>query len=220
METTVQPLSIAEFRAASKDQDTIILDTRSAAEFSQGFIPGSIFIGLEGRFSEWAGSLLPFNQPVLLITPPGREEETASLMTRVGFTRFAGYLDGGIETWKQAEEPMDMIINVEADELAMDIPFDPRLVVVDVRREAEFGDGHVAEATNIPLNELTDPASMGNIEEDQNLYVHCSNGYRSVIACSLLKRQGIHNLRNVVGGFDQIKAQDKIDIVKEDRILN
>lgn len=220
MENLVQPLNIAAFQAARKEQDSIVLDTRPAAEFCQGFIPGSIFIGLEGRFTEWAGSLLPFNQSLLLVTPAGREQETASLLARVGFTRLAGYLEGGIETWKQSGEPMDMIINVEADELAMDIPFDTRLVVVDVRREAEFGDAHVAEAVNIPLNELTDPASMGNIEEDQNLYVHCASGYRSVIACSMLKRQGIHNLRNVAGGFDQIRLQDKIDIVKEDRILN
>jgi rhodanese-related sulfurtransferase len=113
-----------------------------------------------------------------------------------------------------------MIINVEADELAMDIPFDDHLVIIDVRRETEFGDSHVADAINIPLSDLTDPANMGNIEDDQNLYIHCAVGYRSVIAASLFKRQGIHNLRNVAGGFEAIKLQPKIDIVKEDRVLN
>jgi hydroxyacylglutathione hydrolase len=113
-----------------------------------------------------------------------------------------------------------LIIDVEADELAMDIPFDENLVVLDVRKPAEFADGHVKEARNIPLDELTDPAAMAEIEEEQNVYVHCAGGYRSVIAASLLKRQGIHNLRNVVGGWARIKEQKNIETVKEKSVLN
>lgn len=213
------PLPVEQFKQLSTE-NTIILDTRHATEFTQGFIPGSIFIGLEGRFAEWAGSLLPFDAPMLLVTAPGMEKETIVRMARVGFDKVKGYLDGGYEAWKNAGEPIDMIIDVEADELMMDIPHDPNLVVVDVRRETEFADGHLKDATNIPLNEMTDPASMANLEEYQNLYVHCAGGYRSVIASSLLKRQGIHNIRNIVGGWGKIKEQEKAEIVKENSVLN
>ena len=113
-----------------------------------------------------------------------------------------------------------MVINIEPDELAMDIPHDDKLVVIDVRREPEYADGHVKDALNIPLNNLTDPASMANIEEDQNLYLHCASGYRSIIAASLLKRQGIHNLYNVLGGWEKIRLEEKIKTEKESSVLN
>ena len=121
---------------------------------------------------------------------------------------------------KKAGEGIDMVINIEPDELAMDIPHDDKLVVIDVRREPEYADGHVKDALNIPLNNLTDPASMANIEEDQNLYLHCASGYRSIIAASLLKRQGIHNLYNVLGGWEKIRLEEKIKTEKESSVLN
>lgn len=220
MDQTLAALSISDFKALIADDASVVLDSRPATVFTLGFIPGSISIGLEGRFGEWAGNLLPLKEPVVLVTEPGMEAETAAQLRRVGFSAIKGYLEGGIEAWKAAGEQVDLIINVDADELAMDIPFDDRLVVIDVRRDTEFGDGHVAEAINIPLSDLVDPASMGNIEDDQNLYIHCATGYRSVIASSLLKRQGIHNLRNVTGGFEAIKQQPGIEIIKENRVLN
>ncbi|MEQ1675312.1 MAG: rhodanese-like domain-containing protein [Chitinophagaceae bacterium] len=201
-------------------EEVIILDTRNAAVFTQGFVPGSIFIGLEGRFAEWAGSLLPFTTAMVLVTERGKEKETIIRLARVGFDKVKGYLAGGFEAWAAAGEPVDMIIDVEADELMMDIPHDESLVVLDVRRETEFADGHLKDAVNLPLNDLVDPASMANIEDTQNLYVHCAGGYRSVIASSLLKRQGIHNLRNIVGGWGKIKEQEKAEIVKEKSVLN
>ena len=213
------PLTIEKFKAAIND-DVIILDTRHASEFTQGFIPGSIFIGLEGRFAEWAGSILAFDKPILLVTAPGKEEESVIRLSRVGFDKMTGYLKGGFEAWKNAGEKVDIIIDVEADELIMDIPHDPNLVVVDVRREMEFADGHLSNAVNLPLDEMTDVAQMAKFEDNQNLYVHCAGGYRSVIASSLLKKQGIHNLRNVLGGWGQIKQQEKANIVKEASVLN
>jgi len=212
-------MSVAEFKKQMKN-DVTILDTRPAPTFTQGFVPGSISIGLEGRFAEWAASLLPFDKDILLVAEPGKETESLIRLARVGFERIKGYLAGGFESWKDAGEQIDMIIDVEPDEMAMDLPFDENMVVVDVRREAEFADGHVAGAVNIPLEELTDPASMANITENQNLYVHCAGGYRSVIASSLLKRQGIHNLRNIVGGYNKIQELQKVEIVKEKSILN
>lgn len=212
-------LSIDDFKKLIRDE-AIILDTRHADVFIQGFVPGSVFIGLEGRFAEWAGSLIPFDAPIILVTETGQEKETIVRMARVGFDKVKGYLDGGYEAWKNAGEPVDMIVNVEADELMMDLPFDENLAVIDVRRPTEFADGHLAEATNIPLNDMNDPGSMAHLEDTQNLYVHCAGGYRSVIASSLLKRQGFHNLRNILGGWDKIKEQEKAEIVKEKSLLN
>jgi hydroxyacylglutathione hydrolase len=213
------PLSLDEFKKW-KEEDVIILDTRHASVFTQGFIPGSIFIGLEGRFAEWAGSLLSFDRPMLLVTEKGKEEESVIRLSRVGFDKIQGYLDGGFEAWQNAGEPVDMIIDIEADELAMDIPHDPNLVVVDVRRETEFADGHVAGAQNLPLNEMNDVLNLSHFEDNQNLYVHCAGGYRSVIAASLLKREGTHNLRNVLGGWGKIKEQKSIKVIKEASLLN
>ena len=204
LEKGMKPLGIAAFREAMKG-NAIVLDTRNANLFTGGFVPGAISIGLEGRFAEWAGSLIPFDAPLLLVTEAGKEKETIIRLARVGFDKIQGYLEGGFEAWKLAGEPIDMIINVEPDELAMDLPHDPNLLVLDVRRESEFADGHVRNALNIPLHEMTDPATLASLEDDQNLYVHCAGGYRSVIAASLMKRQGLHNLRNVEGGWNRIK---------------
>lgn len=221
LEKGLQALDIPGFKLAAKQSNTFILDTRHATAFTQGFIPGSISIGLEGRFAEWAGSLLPFDQNIILVTEPGKEKESIIRLARVGFEKIIGYLDGGYEAWVNAGERIDMIVDVEADELAMDLPFDENLVVVDVRKETEFGNGHVKDAVNIPLNDMMDPGSMANLEEHHNIYVHCAGGYRSVIAASLIKRQGIHNLRNILGGWNKIKEQgDKIPTATSAEVLN
>ena len=138
----------------------LLLDTRPAEQFTQGFVPGAIFIGLEGRFAEWAGSLLPFDREIALVTEPGKEKETVVRLARVGFSKITGYLEGSFDAWKKSGKEIDMIIDVEADELAMDLPFDENLVVLDVRRPAEFAEGHVKGAVNLPLNEMNDPAGM------------------------------------------------------------
>jgi hydroxyacylglutathione hydrolase len=209
----MKALSIADFKEQITTFEPIILDTRNATVFTQGFVPGSISIGLEGRFAEFAGSILPFDQAILLVCEPGTEKESIIRLARVGFENIIGHLAGGFNAWVDANETPDLIIDVEADELAMDIPFDPNMVIVDVRKTSEFDQGHIKEALTIPLDELTDPASMANFDDNQNIYIHCAGGYRSVIASSLIKRQGIHNIRNVVGGFKAIsELSDKFDI--------
>lgn len=220
LQKALKPLSVEAFKKVSANDDVIILDTRKATVFTQGFVPGSIFIGLEGRFAEWAGSLLPFDKSFALVTDEGKEKETIVRLARVGYEKFVGYLEGGYEAWKNAGEQIDMIIDVDADELLMDIPFDENLVIADVRKETEFADGHIKDAENIPLDKLTDPGSMAMIEESDNVYVHCASGYRSVIAASLMKRQGFHNLRNVLDGWDEIKKLDKFKIEKSEAVLN
>jgi hydroxyacylglutathione hydrolase len=215
----LRALSVPEFRQFLEN-DAVILDTRNASVFSQGFVPGSIFIGLEGKFAEWAGTLLPFDKTIILVTEEGMEKETITRLARLGFSKIEGFLQGGFEAWKKAGEKTDLIIEVEADELAMDIPFDENLIVVDVRKEVEFADGHVKDAVNIPLGNMVDPASMADIEDKDNLYLQCSTGFRSTIAASLLKRQGIHNLRNVTGGWEKIKDEPRIKTEKDATVLN
>jgi glyoxylase-like metal-dependent hydrolase (beta-lactamase superfamily II)/rhodanese-related sulfurtransferase len=212
MEQGMKPLSIADFKAAVA-AGAWILDTRPASEFTAAFVPDSISIGLDGRYAEWAGSLLPYDQPLVLVTEVGKEAESITRLARVGIDKVQGYLAGGVEAWRAAGEKLDLIIDIEADELAMDIPFDNRLEVIDVRKPGEFEAGHVKGATNLPLSEMMDPLNLATVDEDHNLYVHCAGGYRSVIACSLLKRQGFHNLRNILGGWGKIKNQEGITIV-------
>lgn len=213
------PLSVADFKLKI-NKDMLVLDTRTSAEFSNGFVPGSLFIGLEGRFAEWAGSLLPFHQHVILVTEPGKEEEAIVRLARVGFDNVEGYLDGGIEAWKKAGETIDIIIDVEADELAMDLPFDENLIVLDVRKENEFAEGHVKDAINFPLADMNDLVQIANLEENKNIYIHCGGGYRSVIAASILKKHGYHSIRNIIGGWAKIKEQKNIKTEKEAAVLN
>jgi len=201
----LQALSLEDFKIRKQDENVVVLDTRPATEFTQGFVPASIFIGLEGRFAEWAGNILPFDKSILLVASIGKEKEAVTRLARVGLDKVIGYLEGGFETWQKGGEPIDLIIDIEADELAMDLPFDDNLVVVDVRKETEFAVGHVKDAINIPLTELTDVGNMADIDDHQNIYLHCGGGYRSVIATSLLKQQGFHNVRNILGGWTAIK---------------
>jgi hydroxyacylglutathione hydrolase len=220
MENGLKPLSLDAFKELIRDDETICLDTRLSAEFTDGFVPGSISIGLDGRFAEWAGSLLSFDKPIVLVTDPGKEKESVVRLARVGFDQMKGFLKGGYETWKKSGEPVDLIINIDADEFAMDLPFDPKLKVVDVRRETEFADGHVPGARNIPLENLTDPGTMAEFDDTDNIYIHCASGYRSVIAASLFKRQGIHNLHNIAGGWAAMKKLDGLNIEKDKSVLN
>jgi len=155
-----------------------------------------------------------------LVTPPGKEEETATRLKKAGLDKIAGYLAGGIEAWKNAGEATDLIIQVEADELAMDIPFDDHLIVLDVRNETEYANGHVKNALNISLKTMVDPGVMAVLDEKDNLYILSKSGYRSTIAASLLKRQGFHNLRNLIGGWDAIIQEKKIETEKEQEALN
>jgi hydroxyacylglutathione hydrolase len=207
-------LNVGEFKSAITDK-TIILDTRPATTFTQGFIPTSIFIGLEGRFAEFAGTLLPADKQILLVCDEGKAEEAITRLARIGYDNVIGYLDGGFAAWQTAKEAVDIIIDIEADELAMDLKFDDNIVIMDVRKQTEFDAGHLKEARLNTLQDfITNPVIMATIEDEDNVYIHCAGGYRSVIACSLLKREDIHNIRNILGGFAAIKENAEIEIEK------
>ncbi len=221
MKQSVQSLSVADLkRMKSEDESIIILDSRNAIAFTDGFVPGSLFIGRDGNFVEWALDLLPPSVRIILIAETGKEAENINLLRGAGFTHIEGFLEGGFDAWKAAGEEIDMIINVDAAEMAMDIPFDEHLVVLDVRRPVEYAEGHVENAVNIPLSDLSDPGNLVQLEERDNLYIHCVRGYRSVIAASILKQQGYNNLRNISGGWEFIRHTKGIKIVKETSALN
>ncbi|HRP56930.1 rhodanese-like domain-containing protein [Agriterribacter sp.] len=202
------------------NEKAIIVDTRKVSAFTEGFIPGSVFIGRDGNFIEWAVNLLPTDKTIVLIASTGKEEECLALLVNAGFRNVAGFLDGGFEAWKEAGGAVDMIIDVDAGELAMDLPFDENLIVVDVRRPVEYAEGHVKDALNLPLIDMKDPGNIAQLNERDNLYLHCARGYRSVIAASLLKLQGYNNLRNITGGWESIKHTRGITVVKDPGALN
>jgi rhodanese-related sulfurtransferase len=209
------------FSRKIQEPDVLVLDTRSAGEFVNGFIPGAVFIGISSpRFGEWAATLIDKSLTLLLVCTQGTESEVCDLLKKAGFPEPEGYLEGGFPSWTAAGKPIDMIIEVEADELAMDIPFDENLLVLDVRNETEYADGHVKDALLMPLEVFNDTANIAMIDENQAVYVHCKSGYRSVIAASLLKREGLHNLRNVAGGWDAIVQESRIKTEKDPKALN
>lgn len=214
----INPISIDVFKDLA-DKDFILLDSRETGEFTNGFIPGSVFIGSGLKYEEWAKRLLDPRKPLLLIASENKEIPTFEKLSQAGF-KIEGFLEGGYKAWEQAGEKIDLIIDIDADELAIDIPFDPNLTVLDVRRYDEFTEGHLQNAINLPLEEMADVAQIANFEENQNIYVHSGSGYRSVIAASLLKKQGYHNLRNVTGGWSEIKKQKNIVVQKEASKLN
>jgi hydroxyacylglutathione hydrolase len=219
-EQGLQALTVEQVKQNLEQENYILLDTRHATEFTQGFIPGSIFIGLEGRFAEWAGSLLPFDKNIMLVTPPGKEEETVVRLSRVGLDKVVGYLPNALASWQAAGNELDLIIDIEPDELAMDLPYESNLEILDVRKEVEYADGHIENAHNFPLNQFADMLQLAQIDDTKSMYVHCAGGYRSVIAASLLKQQGFNNIKNVLGGYAAIKNTQRFTLVKEAAALN
>ena len=192
-----------EFEAMANDQEALILDVRHQNDFVEGHIPQSIFIGIDGGFAPWVGALIAdIKQPILLITPPGREEETITRLSRVGFDNTLGYLGGSFDSWKAAGKEYDTISGVNASELEK-LLTEGRLPVFDVRKEGEFLSEHIQGATHTPLDFLND--HLRDFPSEGQFYIHCAGGYRSVIAASILKKRGIHNLIDVKGGFKAIK---------------
>lgn len=214
----MNPISIDDFKGLA-EKDISLLDTRETGEFTNGFVPGSVFIGQGMKTEVWVKKLLDPRKPILLIASEDKQVQTFEKLSKSGF-KIEGFLEGGYKAWEQTGEKIDLIIEIEADELAIDIPFDPNLTVLDVRRYDEFAEGHLQKAINLPLEEMVDIAQIADFEENQNIYIHSGSGYRSVIAASLLKRHGFHNIRNVAGGWMEIKKQKNIVIQKEASRLN
>lgn len=196
-----QPLSTEEFELIANETSALILDTRSASDFSRGFIPNSINIGIEGSFAPWVGALIPgVNQPLLIISDKGREEEVVTRLARVGYDNTLGYLTGGFESWVNAGKQTDTINSIAAAELANQVTKDS--IIIDVRKRSEFQAEHVEGAINLPLDFIND--HLAEIPKQGKVFVHCAGGYRSMIAISILKARGWDNLIDVSGGFKAI----------------
>jgi glyoxylase-like metal-dependent hydrolase (beta-lactamase superfamily II)/rhodanese-related sulfurtransferase len=209
-------LSPEEFEAIANSENALVLDTRSSAEFSKAHIPRSIFIGLEGSFASWAGSLIAdLKQPLLLVCAPGNEEEAVDRLSRVGLDRLLGYLEGSVEAWSASGKEIDTLENTTAEEFARRFPSGGEVQVVDVRNASEWDTGHLAGAIHAPLDRLTE--SMDALPQEGLLYLHCASGYRSVIGASILKSRGRHDLMNIAGGFKAL-SRTKLNFETSDKL--
>jgi glyoxylase-like metal-dependent hydrolase (beta-lactamase superfamily II)/rhodanese-related sulfurtransferase len=198
----MQELSAEAFETAAESLGALILDTRSADLFAKGFIPRSINIGLDGQFAPWVGSMIvDVKQPLLLVTEDGKEEESLIRLSRVGFDNVVGHLIDGFNAWVAANKEVDAVNRISAETFKNEWILG-ETTVVDVRKESEYRAEHVDEAYNKPLDFIND--WFLEINSDEPFYLHCAGGYRSMIAASILKARGIHNFKEVAGGFKAI----------------
>lgn len=198
------------FEAAANETGALILDTRPAQTFCQGFIPNSINIGLGGQFAPWVGTLIPdVKQNLLLVCEPGQEQEALTRLARVGYDQVLGFLAGGFGAWKVSEKEIDTLVSVSAESLANRVVH-TELEIIDVRKPGEFAAGHVAGSRSVPLEYLNDP--MAELPKTKTLFIHCAGGYRSIMAASILRARGYEKLVDVTGGFDAIKKTGLFDI--------
>ena len=203
LESGTKPLSPEAFEVAVNETGAIILDVRHQDDFAKGHIPQSIFIGIDGGFAPWAGALVGnVAQPILLVTPEGREEETVTRLARVGFDNTLGFLKGGIEAWKNADKQVDFVEGIDADGLK-ELIEKSEIEIFDVRKPGEYLSENITDAHSTPLDFIND--HMSEFPSNNPFYIHCAGGYRSMIAASILKSRGIHNLIDVKGGFGKIK---------------
>ena len=197
------PLDPEAFEKLANQSGAIILDVRHQDTFAEGHIPQSIFIGIDGGFAPWVGALIgDVEQPILLVTPEGREEETVTRLARVGFDNTLGYLDGSLKAWKKAGKATDSVEGIDTTELKT-LSEKESLTVFDVRKPGEYLSEHLPDAKNTPLDFINE--HMNEFPTGTPFYMHCAGGYRSMIAASILKSRGIHNLIDVRGGFGAIK---------------
>ena len=192
-----------EFERIANEQDALVLDVRHQSAFIKGFIPRSIFIGLDGGFAPWVGALvMDIEQPILLITPEGREEEAITRLSRVGFDNTLGYLKGSFESWKESGREVDTLESVTADELEQRQQVEEQSIF-DVRKPGEYNSEHLEGVSNTPLDFINQ--HINEFPVDKDFFVHCAGGYRSVIAASILKARGFHKVIDVAGGYGALK---------------
>jgi rhodanese-related sulfurtransferase len=210
VERGIQKLTPDEFEKAA--EHALILDVRHQKDFIESHIPQSMFIGLDGQFAVWVGTLIEdIQQPIILVAPAGREREAVIRLARVGYDNVQGYLDGGLTAWKQAGKSTDMLESISAQEFGNRLNNDT-IFTVDVRKQSEYMSEHVIDVRNSPLDLIN--KEFIDIPENQPAYIHCAGGYRSVIAASILKRKGIHNLIDVAGGYAAIKASGSVNVTE------
>lgn len=210
MERGLRGLGALEFEELANQTSALVLDTRNATEFSKGFIPNSINIGIDGNFAQWVGEMIPdVKQKILLVNEPGREEEVITRLSRVGYDFTIGYLKGGFNTWRDAGKEMETFNRIAPSELETMVEKSSDVLLIDVRKKSEYDSEHVLNSINIPLNQLN--MNLDKFPKDKAFVVFCAGGYRSMIASSILKQRGWHNFTDVVGGFAEI-SKTKIPV--------
>ncbi len=202
LEKSLRALNITDFKSFSNDKQSVILDVRNQDIFRIGFIPGSIFIGLNGGFAPWVGAVIKdVKTKILLVCDPGLEKQAIMRLSRVGFDNVIGYLDGGFEIWKKAKQKIDTLDSISSKDLKEII--NSKISLIDVRRKNERNKGYLKLSQNIPLNNID--LNINDLDKNINHYIHCAGGYRSMIACSILKKLGFNSLYDVKGGFSEIR---------------
>lgn len=196
------------FEAIANNNDALVLDVRTQQEFVEGHVPNSIFIGLNGGFAPWVGALITdIKQPILLITPEDKEEETVTRLSRVGYDNTLGYLKGGINAWKKAGKDIETITSIPVETFSKSFK-NKTINILDVRKDGEYAAEHLEGNTvqHFPLDHIN--KNMNTVDKDKTYYIHCAGGYRSVIAASILKARGFNHLIDIAGGFGAIKNTD------------
>lgn len=211
MKKGLTPISVEEFKTMQSDESVMILDVRDKWEFVEGFVPGSIFIGLDGSFAPWVGALIKdINQKIAIVAPVGREEEAVRRMSRVGYDNSIGYLDGAYASWKNSGAEIDKIEALKVEDLVENYSSNGRKIV-DVRKPSEYETTHVVGAMSVPLDDFSRDNFM-ELDKEKPYYVHCRSGFRSTVASSILKANGIKNIVDVIGDFDVFKESPKMEV--------
>ena len=200
------PLSPEDFEALANHESALVLDVRPQADFIKGHIPNSIFIGLNGQFAPWVGTLITdIKQPIVLVVPEGKEAEAVTRLSRVGYDNTLGYLEGGKEAWQKAGKDIETLESISADEFAKRVK-QGTINILDVRKDGEYNSTHLEDAQHFALDYIND--NMNKVSKDKTYHIHCAGGYRSVIAASILKARGFDKLVDIAGGFSAIKKTD------------
>ncbi len=210
-------LSIEEFEK-EKNSGALILDTRDPQVFAQGFIPDSINIGLNGMYAIWVGTLIKdINQKILIVCEEGKEEEAVIRLARVGYDNTVGCLKGGLELWEKQGKEVEKIKSISPKEFEKEFS-KQKINILDVRKPSEFEKGHIDSAENFPLDFIND--SIESLVRSKKYHIHCAGGYRSMIAASILKKNGFKNLIDIAGGFGKIKETNLPIILNEECSLS
>lgn len=201
-------LTPQQFEALVEQEEALVLDTRHQDEFAKAHIPNSIFIGIDGSFAPWVGALIvDIQQPIVIVAPAGREEEVVTRLSRVGYDNTLGYLQGGIKAWQAAGKEIDKVNSMTVDQLATAINTKQVMgEILDVRKPTEFLAQHVLDAQNFPLDYINN--NMNRLRSSEHYYLHCAGGYRSMIAASILKARGFHNITDVQKGWKAIAESE------------
>lgn len=209
------PLSPELFEELVNSEGASMLDSRHQQSFNKEFIPNSINISLDGQFAPWVGTLIPdLSQPIVVIAEEGRIEEAVTRLARVGYDNALGYLEGGIEAWKNAGKETDSIVSITPQELEEKMNRGDEITIIDARRVAEFEAEHIQGAINYPLDYINE--NMMHLDKNKEYHIHCSGGYRSMTTASILRSRGFKNIIDIEGGFNNIKDKSTIKMTREE----